>query len=352
MNRRLGFFTRLVDHSGRSGAGTYRVALEQFRAAERLGYQVGWVAQHHFDAVEGGLPAPLVFLAHVAAHTSSLRLGTGIIALALEDPVRVAEDAAVLDALSGGRVELGFGTGGSPASFAAFGRDPAARSRLFDDNLAKILAALRGEDLAGPGRRLVPGGVRLLDDIWQATFSVSGGTRAGVAGSGLLLSRTQPRPPDRPHATLGEVQAPVIRAYQEALPHGVAPRIGVSRSVFTGTNREAVVAQARAGVEAFARHLAATGQNVPAGDADDLLAALDVHYGTPDEVIASLRADPIIAEATDLIFQPHPADPGEKAAMESLELIVKEVAPELGWDPGGAGVPAATCPPEPRVPEG
>lgn len=335
MSKRLGFFTRLVDHSGQSGAETYRLALEQFRAAEQFGYQVGWVAQHHFDAVEGGLPAPLVFLAHVAARTSTLRLATGIITLPLEDPIRVAEDAAVLDALSGGRVELGFGTGGSPASFAAFGRDPAARSQLFDDHLAKIFSALRGEDVAGPGRGLVPGGSRLLEDVWQATFSVSGGARAGVAGSGLLLSRTQPRPPDSPQATLAEVQGPVIQAYREALPHGVVPRIGVSRSVFTGPNRDAVVEQARAGVQAFARHLAATGQKVPAGDADDLLAALDVHYGTPDEVIDSLRADPVVAEATDLIFQVHPADPGQPAILESLQLIAKEIAPELGWDPAG-----------------
>ncbi|MCP2167349.1 putative FMN-dependent luciferase-like monooxygenase [Goodfellowiella coeruleoviolacea] len=343
MSKRLGFFTRLTDHGGDPGGPTaYRLALEQFVVAEQLGYQVGWVAQHHFDAVEGGLPAPLVFLSTVAARTSAIRLATGIITLPLEDPIRVAEDAAVLDALSGGRLELGFGTGGSPAAFAAFGRDSSARSELFTAHFDRVVAALSGAELAGPGRVLVPRGQRLLTDIWQATFSVHGGRRAGLAGTGLLLSRTQPRPENQPHAPLAEVQEPVVRAYRAALPAGVPARIGASRSVFVGLDREKVRAAARAGVRAFADHLAATGQPVPAGDEDDLLTALDVHCGTPDEVVATLLADPVVTQATDLIFQVHPADPGQRATLESLELIATAVAPHLGWRPGPAAAEATT----------
>ena len=330
--KRLGFFTRLTDHGGGPvGAGTYQLAADQFAAAESLGFEIGWVAQHHFDPEEGGLPAPLVFLAAVASRTRTIRLGTGIITLALEDPIRVAEDAAVLDALSGGRLELGLGAGGSGDSFAVFGRDAAVRSRIYDDHLTELIAALQGEELAETGRTLAPSGRRLLRDIWQATFSVHGGTRAGKAGSGLLLSRTQPRTEDQPRATLAEIQEPILAAYREALPVGAAPRIGASRTVLTGTNREAVVRQARAGARAYARWLAAAGQPVPRGDADDLLAAFDVHYGTPEEVIASLQADPVVTDATDLVFQVHPADPGQDATLESLELIATQVAPALGW---------------------
>src|SRR5687767_2839532 len=111
---RLGFFTRLVDDV--PADEKYRRAIETFELAERLGYEAGWVAQHHAHK-EGGLPSPLLFLAAVAARTTQIRLITGIITLPLESPVRMAEDAAVLDVLSGGRLELGFGTGGNAVVF-------------------------------------------------------------------------------------------------------------------------------------------------------------------------------------------------------------------------------------------
>ena len=98
--KRLGFFTRLLDDV--SAGERYRLATEQIVRAEALGFESAWVAQHHFNADEGGLPAPFVFLAHIATRTSRIRLGTGVVTLPLEDPVRVAEDAAVLDLLLGG----------------------------------------------------------------------------------------------------------------------------------------------------------------------------------------------------------------------------------------------------------
>ena len=117
--KRLGFFTRLLDHA--TPQERYRLATEQIRHAERLGFDSAWVAQHHFHENEGGLPSPLVFLAYAAAHTQRIRLGTAIITLPMENPLRVAEDAAVLDLLAEGRLEVGFGSGGTPTSFLPFG---------------------------------------------------------------------------------------------------------------------------------------------------------------------------------------------------------------------------------------
>lgn len=341
MTKRLGLFTRLLgDTPDTPPAQVYRNATEQFVEAERLGFDVGWVAQHHFDAEEGGLPSPLVFLAGVAARTSRIRLATGIITAALEDPIRVAEDAAVLDALSGGRLELGLGSGGSTDAFTVFGKDATARAELYGDSVARLLAALAGEPLGGPlegaGRRLHPDGSRLLDSIWQATFSPHGGTRAGLAGSGLLLSRTQPRTEDAPHATLAQLQLPIVAAHAAALAssepaEGTAPRVGASRSVLVGRRAERVRDLARAGVLRYARYLRRAGLPAPTGDADALLAALDVHVGTPERVITSLTADPVVLGASDLIFQVHPTEPGQDATLESLELLASEVAPALGW---------------------
>ena len=203
---------------------------------KRLVSNSAWIAQHHFHEAEGGLPAPFAFLGFVAAQTSRIRLGTGIVTLPLENPVRVAEDAAVLDLLSNGRLELGVGTGGNPTAFAAFGLDSAERARIFADNLDIVRNALAGRPLPG-GDTLYPPRPQLCDRIWQATFSVSGGARAGKAGDGLLLSRTQPRPREAPHAPLAEIQHPIIDAYLEALPSGCEPRIMASRSVFAADDR-------------------------------------------------------------------------------------------------------------------
>ena len=225
----LAFFTRLLDAA--PAAERYRLAAEQIAHAEHLGFDTAWVAQHHFHEHEGGLPSPFVFLGHLAARTSRIRLGTGIVTLPLELPVRVAEDAIVLDLLSSGRLELGVGNGGNPTAFAGFELDDAHRNELFVRNLARLRDALAGKPIPG-GDTLYPSQPTLTDRIWQATFSVSGGARAGLAGDGLMLSRTQPRPPETPAATLAELQDPIIDAYLAALPPGRAPRIVASRSVF------------------------------------------------------------------------------------------------------------------------
>src|SRR5215475_1637728 len=128
VSKRLGFFTRLLDQV--DPAERYRLAADQILHAERVGFDSAWVAQHHFHEDEGGLPAPFVFLSQVAAQTSRIRLGTAIVTLPLELPIRVAEDAAVLDLICGGRLEVGVGPGGNLTAFAAFGRDSADRTAL------------------------------------------------------------------------------------------------------------------------------------------------------------------------------------------------------------------------------
>ncbi|HEV7310805.1 putative FMN-dependent luciferase-like monooxygenase [Ensifer sp.] len=328
--KRLGFFTRLLDDVP---AGTrYHYAKEQIVTAERFGFDTAWVAQHHFHADEGGLPAPLVFLAHVAAETTRIRLGTGVITLPLENPIRVAEDAAVFDLLSGGRLEVGFGTGGTPSSFTAFGLESAERGAIFGRHLQTVLDAWVGRCLAG-GDRLYPSAPQLLNRIWQATFSVAGGERAGRAGDGLMLSRTQPRPNDAPDATLADLQNPIIDAYLHALAPGRAPRILGSRSLFVADSRAEALRLAEVGLVRGAERLIAAGHSVRGNSLADLIAAFDVHVGTAEDVIESLRADETLERVTDLVFQVHSVDPPHPLILRSIELIATRVAPALGWSP-------------------
>jgi len=326
--KRLGFFTRLLDEA--PAAERYRLAAEQIMHAEKAGLDSAWIAQHHFHEKEGGLPAPFAFLGFVAARKSRIQLGTGIVTLPLENPVRVAEDAAVLDLMSNGRFELGVGTGGNPSAFAAFGLDSAQRNDIFARNLDIVRNALAGRPLAG-GDTLYPSRPQLCDRIWQATFSVSGGTRAGKAGDGLLLSRTQPRAKEAPDATLAGIQHPIIDAYLDALPPGREPRIMASRSVFAADDRETAMRLAGVGLRQ-ARDQFIAGGHLPPGKAlADMIVAFDLHVGTPDDVIASLRADSTLDRVTDLVFQAHSVDPPHPFILRSIELIAERVAPALGW---------------------
>ena len=111
---RLGFLTHL--EGDRDPRQVYEDALTLFSAADQLGFDVGWIAQHHFRTHPGRLPSPFPFLAAAAQRTKRLRLGTAVVTLPLEQPLRVAEDAAVVDLLSDGRLELGLGSG-SRANF-------------------------------------------------------------------------------------------------------------------------------------------------------------------------------------------------------------------------------------------
>jgi len=328
--KRLGFFTRLLDQV--DAAERYRLATEQIRHAEKCGFDSAWIAQHHFHEGEGGLPAPFVFLAHAAAHTSRIRLGTGIVTLPLEMPIRVAEDAAVTDLMSGGRLEVGVGPGGNLTAFTAFGLESDQRHALFDANLALLKTAWSGGALAG-GDRLYPSSPTLVDRIWQATFTVSGARRAGLAGDGLMLSRTQPRSPEAPQASLADIQNPMLDAYLEALPKGVEPRILASRTIFVADDAREAMRLAEIGLSRLRHRLAATGNFTSGSLVGDLIRAMDVHVGTPEQVIESLQSDKTLQRSTDLIMQVHSIDPPHPYILRSIELFAGKVAPALGWTP-------------------
>lgn len=326
--KRLGFFTRLLDEA--PPAERYRFAAEQIVRAEKAGLDSAWIAQHHFHEREGGLPSPFAFLGFVAAQTSRIRLGTGIVTLPLESAVRVAEDAAVLDLLCNGRFELGVGTGGNPSAFAAFGLDSTQRNEIFARNLEVVRAALSGKALTG-GDVLYPTRPQLCDRIWQATFSVAGGARAGKAGDGLLLSRTQPRAKEAPRATLAAIQNPIIDAYLEALPSGCEPRIMASRSVFVADDRREAMRLADIGLRRALPQFMKGGHLPPGETFDEMIRAFDTHVGDADDVIASLRADATLERVTDLVFQAHSVDPPHPTVLRSIELVADKVAPALGW---------------------
>ena len=334
--RRLGFFTRLLDQT--NPAERYRLATAQIIQAERLGFDSAWIAQHHFHEDEGGLPAPFVFLAQLAAQTTRIRLGTAIVTLPLELPIRVAEDAAVLDLMCGGRLEIGVGGGGNLSSYAAFGQNSAERTALLVEHLRVLRDAWAGRPLPGGKDRMYPVNPGLLERVWQATFTVEGARRAGAAGDGLMLSRTQPRPAGAPDLSLTEIQNPMIDAYVEALPEGREPRILASRTVFVADDDKEARRLAEIGLGRHRARLARLGRGTGDGSLDAMIAAMDVHLGAPERVIASLQTDTALARATDLAVQVHSIDPPHPCILRSIELVAEVVAPALGWGRTAGGV--------------
>ena len=327
MRRRIGFFTRLLDKV--PAQQRYRLATEQIQHAERLGFDSAWIAQHHFHEAEGGLPAPLVFLAHVAAHTRTIRLGTAIITLPMENALRVAEDAAVLDLLAEGRLEIGLGSGGTPDSFLPFGLTFDQRAAAFADNLHQLLGAWRGDSLAHPDNHLYPAAPQLAQRVWIATFSAEGAARAGAAGHGLMLSRTQPRPARDPALPLDAIQNPIIDAYLDALPAGVAPRILASRTAFIADSDSYARRVAESGIRQQAQQYRAAGPALRGESLDDLFAQFDAHVGDAVTVRASLAQDSVLPRVTDISFQVHSVEPSPADTLRSIELIAEQLAPWL-----------------------
>ena len=129
----------------------YAAALEQVQAAERQGYDWVNVTEHHV-AADGYLPAVLVMLAAMAAVTERIRLSTGMLILTLHHPLRIAEEAAVVDVISGGRLTLGIAVGYREIEFDALGVDYATRGRRFRESVEVLQQAWRGEPFAYSGQ--------------------------------------------------------------------------------------------------------------------------------------------------------------------------------------------------------
>jgi alkanesulfonate monooxygenase SsuD/methylene tetrahydromethanopterin reductase-like flavin-dependent oxidoreductase (luciferase family) len=335
---RLGFLTHA---QGRGDlATTYRNAQELFVVADELGFDVGWVAQHHAPLGGGGLPSPWTFLAHAAARTKRIRLSTAITILPLENPVRLAEDLSVVDTLSGGRVEIGVGSGAGEAEYAAFGKDVSRKRELTTEGLEVLRNALANREVGNTGFTIQPPAGDFTERIWQAVFSAPGAQYAAAAGSNLLLNRAAygySEPTDK-------VQRPWADAYLAAWSQPRTPRIGLSRFVFPAKDKKAALDQIAADVHQAAQRFAQRGAFPENISQDEALRRFHCFYGHPDEVIEALQREQVLPVATDLITQFNPAVPDHDAAIRALELIATQVAPALGWRPAQdpAPAPAAT----------
>jgi probable F420-dependent oxidoreductase len=192
----IGLFTAEVPpHSGRTLADEYADTLRLAERAEQLGFDSLWTSEHH-GVSDGYLPSQLVLLSAVAAVTERMRLGTGVLVAATHDPLRLAEDAAVLDQLSRGRLTLGLGLGWRPEEFRMFGVSGHERVARLTDAVHVLRKAFTGERFSHAGstraytevlitpKPYQPGGPPIL----LGGSSPAAIRRAGLLGDGFIRS--------------------------------------------------------------------------------------------------------------------------------------------------------------------
>jgi alkanesulfonate monooxygenase SsuD/methylene tetrahydromethanopterin reductase-like flavin-dependent oxidoreductase (luciferase family) len=169
----------------------YADTLAQIESAEALGFDSVWLTEHHF-CDDGYTPSPLVLAGTIAARTRRMRIGTNLIVLPVHDPVRIAEDAATLAIVSGGRFDLGVAIGYRAVEFDAFGRSLRHRPGLMEEAVAVIRRAWSGEPLDFAGRHFDYGSVRVTPRPAETPRLLIGGMsepaidRAVRLGDGFL----------------------------------------------------------------------------------------------------------------------------------------------------------------------
>ncbi len=219
------FTIGLTDHlegpADRPSSSIFAEVAELVRLADRLGVRHAWFSEHHAHAHLGHMPTPLLFALHLAGQTRNIHLGTAILCLNLRNPVDVAEQVAVADTLTGGRIAVGFGSGSTPDEFALFGfdvTDDLERHARFESALNVIQDIWAGRSTP----RLLPGAAPDLPGrSWLAVNSPTSARIAGKLGFNVLFSHL--RTPEQ------------YRQYRDAyLEAGGLGLVAANRPVFVG----------------------------------------------------------------------------------------------------------------------
>jgi probable F420-dependent oxidoreductase len=312
-------------------ASLYAQTLEQIAAAEALGYDSVWMSEHHFTD-DDYLPSSLLFLAAAAARTTRMRLGTLILLLPLHDPLRVAEDAAVLDIISGGRLDLGVAAGYRVEEFEVFGVPHRERGRRMDQALAVLQGAwgdgpfsFDGPDFKYARVNVTPKPVqRPGPPLWMGGQSRAAIRRAARFGCHLLPSST--------------TEFNIVETYHAALrEHGRDPaqfRIKCFRPMFCADDPERAWHELKEHFlyqhNLYRKWYREAGDSAAPelSDASQLPRANYI-VGTPDDCAAAIRALHREMPFEEFIFWTHPPGFPVEQARASLELFARQVMPKF-----------------------
>jgi alkanesulfonate monooxygenase SsuD/methylene tetrahydromethanopterin reductase-like flavin-dependent oxidoreductase (luciferase family) len=312
----------------RSSGDLYAELLEQVAAADELGFDSFWVAEHHFHEY-GAIPRPPVWMAAAAERTRRIRLGSAVVVLPFDNPLRSAEDYAMVDVLSGGRLNLGVGSGYLKHEFAGFNIDPEEKRERFDEALDILVRALEGERVSYRGKyhRVTDVQINVLPvqkprpPIWIATLRADGAPRVGAKGFPVMLI------PYASAETIDEMAAGV-RAYKQAfIGAGGDPRDATVPFGFHCHCAEST-AQARAEAREPMERYVRTRLYAVQRPFETLVEQNVVAFGDPDEITRVARLYER-AGFTHFLAIPNFGGLPHEQVLRSLELIAKHVLPRF-----------------------
>jgi probable F420-dependent oxidoreductase len=340
----IGLFTgQIPAWSDRTFAQEYHETLELVRLAEAVGFDSAWVSEHH-GATDGYLPSLLVMLAAFAEATSRIRLGTGVILTPFHDPIRLAEDAAVVDQLSDGRLTLGLGLGWREEELRMFGVGSADRLPRTLDTVEILRRAWSGERFSYEGTVHRVDQVRVSPPPAQAGGPpiLLGGyvdaalTRAGSVGDGHLTDFD-----DADH--LRHAVRSMEDGARGAGRDPAALHLALMANAFVGSDPEDAWTRARLGVlhQLGAYDAWAEGHDTPGNDAlgpavaDETAARAAGVWGSPSEVARGFRPaiEAFAGRANfDLIVRLHYPGMDFDTAARAVETFGAEIIPLLKGD--------------------
>jgi alkanesulfonate monooxygenase SsuD/methylene tetrahydromethanopterin reductase-like flavin-dependent oxidoreductase (luciferase family) len=328
----------IFDHLDRNDLALnefYEARLKLIEAYERAGFYAYHVAEHHSTPI-GMAPSPSVFLSAIAQRTKTLRFGPMVYALPLHHPLRLIEEICMVDQLSGGRLEIGFGRGSSPTEVSFYGQDPAQAQDIYTEARALILEGLTHKTLTFEGKffsfKDIPMELEPLQKphppMWYGVHSLEAAERAA-------------------HQRLNMVSldsAKDTRAYNDRYRqvwrdlHGKDPtlKLGLSRFVVIAENGRDALATAVRAYPIWHRHfyylysLKGGKPTHPRPDTFDKMMEIGhATAGDPDEVTKFLRAQIDESAANYLVGQFAFGDLSLGESLRSVQLFSEHVMPKL-----------------------
>jgi len=314
----------------------YEARLQLIEAYDRAGFYAYHVAEHHSTPI-GMAPSPTVFLSAVAQRTKNIRFGPLVYALPLHHPLRLIEEICMLDQLSGGRLEIGFGRGSSPAEVSFYGQDPTKAQDIYTEARALIIQGLTQKTLTFEGKffsfKDVPMELESLQKpyppMWYGVHSVEAAERAA-------------------HQALNMVSldsAKDTRAYNDRYRqvwqrlHGdktPTPKLGLSRFIVIAKNEQEALAAARRAYPVWHKHFyylyylrGGKPTHPRPAEFEKMMERGQAVAGNSDTVTKFLQAEIGESAANYLVGQFGFGDLSLAESVRSVELFRKHVMPRL-----------------------
>lgn len=347
---RVGFITHLDQHA--DVHTIYRDNIRLIQALEDQGYDSAWIATRHFFSGWAALPSPYAFLGAAAVSTKRIGLGTAVLPLVLDDPVRAAEDISVLDHLSQGRLLLGVGKGVPSNSFHVFESWSEDRDGNFERKVDKLHWALEGGRVEGGNDAIWPSNTALAGRVFHGSSNIETIRAAAKRGDGLILERFGNGPERTPEARAAfqERQAESVREYRsvfaETWDTSRTPYVVTSRTTYPGATTAAALEEASARAGRWNESAAKAGRvDATRSPADQLLSDNFV-WGDPKTLAADLLADPTTALTDEIVVGIHPAVHTIDETIEKAAILINELYPLLqsGWAEQRAAADGKTAP--------